>query len=208
MPKKKSKSGDTPNAEIAEIWTAMQKLKESHAADRMHLLKMSEISLILDRYDDIFSDFDPRSYSERGLSEDFLSEIKKGCRDKANGELQLTFLIPKDHKDPNKEVLIEKRLKNHFQKHYELIRKEVSRIRKNGGLLVLSGSILGVVATLLYPAENTEFLQLFAYVLFEPASWFVVWTGFTDIFHTWKNQKPDLDFYERMSHAKISFAPY
>ncbi len=205
MPKKVHAA---PNSEIAEVWRAMQNLEEKYAGEKRMLLRMSEISLILDHYDDIFSDFDPRPYSERGLSEDFLSEIKKGCKDKSSGQVELNFLVPSDHKDPNKELLIEKRLKGHFLKHYNIIKKEVSRIRRNGALFVMGGSALSVLATILYPSNSENFLSIFAYVVFEPASWFVMWTGFTDIFQTWKNQKPDLDFYERMSQAKISFAPY
>ena len=49
------------------------------------LLKKSEISLSLDNYDDIFSDFDPRPFSQRALSDDFLIEAKKASRDKVSG---------------------------------------------------------------------------------------------------------------------------
>ncbi|MBI2151367.1 hypothetical protein HYU21_01420, partial [Candidatus Woesearchaeota archaeon] len=35
-------------------------------------VREGNISLVLDSYDDIFSDFDPRDYSEKALSEDFL----------------------------------------------------------------------------------------------------------------------------------------
>ena len=37
-----------------------------------NLLKKGEISLLLDSYTGIFSDFDPRPYAERTLSDDFL----------------------------------------------------------------------------------------------------------------------------------------
>ena len=37
--------------------------------------KEGNVSLVLESYNDIFSDFDPRNYSERALSDDFLIEI-------------------------------------------------------------------------------------------------------------------------------------
>lgn len=46
------------------------------------IIDKAEISLVLDTYDDIFSDFDPRPYGERALSSDFLDEAKKAARDK------------------------------------------------------------------------------------------------------------------------------
>lgn len=51
---------------------AQQKIEETEK-----ILEMSEISIWLDNYDDIFSDFDPRPYSQRSLSDDFLAEAKK-----------------------------------------------------------------------------------------------------------------------------------
>ena len=35
-------------------------------------LREGNISLVLDSYDDLFSDFDPRDYSQKALSDDFL----------------------------------------------------------------------------------------------------------------------------------------
>jgi len=45
--------------------------KDTRENEEMHkkkLLQLSEISLIIDTYDDIFSDFDPRPYSQRALA--------------------------------------------------------------------------------------------------------------------------------------------
>ncbi len=215
MPKKPKepkakKARSAPDRELAEIWLAMKNLETAHAVEKKRILSMSEISLILDNYDDIFSKFDPRPYSERGLSEDFLSEIKKGCKDKSTGQVELTFLVPSTIKDPQRELLIEKRLKNHFQKHYDIVNKDIWAVRRTGGMWVLIGAGLSVIATLLYSHSNVSnnVLDNFAFVLFEPASWFVMWAGFEQIFNTWKKDKGDLDFYKRMTESKISFLPY
>ena len=45
------------------------------------LLEKTQISLWLDDYADIFSDFDPRPFSQRALSDDFLNEAKKVVRE-------------------------------------------------------------------------------------------------------------------------------
>ena len=62
---------------------------------KQNFLKLSQITLTLDKYGDIFSDFDPRSYIERALSIDFLSEIRRASREKPNGVIELKMLIPK-----------------------------------------------------------------------------------------------------------------
>ena len=72
------------------------------------------ISLILDSYDDIFSDFDPRPFAHRALSDDFLLEAKRAARDK-QGSLELRFLIPKNERKLDAETIIKGRLREHFK---------------------------------------------------------------------------------------------
>ena len=56
--------------------------------------KEGNISLILDNYDDIFSDFDPRPYTVRALSDDFLNECRKAIIEKGEN-IELRFLLSK-----------------------------------------------------------------------------------------------------------------
>ena len=70
--------------------------EEAVEEDKSKLAGMSEISLNLDSYDDIFSDFDPRPYSERAMSQDFLAEAHRASIDKGFGQIELNFLIPKN----------------------------------------------------------------------------------------------------------------
>jgi len=197
-----------PEREIADVWRSMEKLEKKHEKEKDRLLKLSEISLILDSYDEIFSDFDPRPYSARALSQDFLGELKRGSSDKVFGGMQLTLMIPSLLKDSNKELLIEERLHKHFIKHYSEIKHAVSKIRKSGGILILCGAMLSTVAAFIYPLYSEEFLATLAVVFLEPAGWFAMWTGFDYVFHGASQLKADLEFYEKMCTSKISFIPY
>ncbi|NYT12918.1 MAG: hypothetical protein GKC01_00225, partial [Candidatus Methanofastidiosa archaeon] len=62
------------------------------------ILREKNISLILDSYDDLFSDFDPRPYSVRGLSDDFLIECRRAVRGikTESPVLELRLLVPKN----------------------------------------------------------------------------------------------------------------
>lgn len=203
-----AKSAAPPKKEVADVWRAIKRLGASHEQEKQRLLQMSEVSLILDTYDDIFSDFDPRPYSVRTLSEDFLSEVKRRGTGRMPKDIELTFLIPRKLKDTKQESVIEKRLHNYFQRHYDLIRREIRGIKEKGGLIVLAGAITGVFAAALYPFHTDNFLMTLAIVILEPASWFTMWTGLEDIFHTSKQRKPDLEFYRMMSKCKIDFLSY
>ncbi|MCL5101579.1 MAG: hypothetical protein M1348_03140, partial [Candidatus Parvarchaeota archaeon] len=122
-------------------------MEEDNAVGIKSILNKMEVSLILDTYDDIFSDFDPRPYSERSLSEDFLSEAKRATRDKGEG-VELRFLIPKVTRSLSHEELIKQRLKEHFRRHYKSAKKAILAYKQQALLLILIGIILGLVDAL------------------------------------------------------------
>ena len=183
-------------------------------ARKQKLLQMSEISLILDAYDDLFSDFDPRPLENRSLSDDFLMEIKRATKENNEGIIEINFLIPLEQRKNEKEAKIKKRLHDHFRKHYEAIEADILDVRKTGGLMAGVGFVLGIFgAIFLVPGDlgvNTwiTMLQKALLIFIEPASWFTIWTGFEKIFTTWKEMKPDRDFYKKMSKAEINFTGY
>ena len=202
------KSGSPPNREIAEVWTAMQNMEHSHEQEKKRLLRISEISLILDSYDDLFTQFDPRQYSERALSQDFLGEIKRGSRDKVSGYVELTLLVPSAIKDPNREMVIEKRLKGHFEKHYELLLKEAKERRMRAAALVLVGALMAVGAAFITDEGYAGLFWVLAVILLETTGIFFIWTTLDDLVNNQSERKPELEFYKKMSTCQISFLPY
>jgi hypothetical protein len=50
--------------------------------DESFKLREGNISLVIESYNALFSDFDPRTSSERGISDDFLSEVKRAARER------------------------------------------------------------------------------------------------------------------------------
>ena len=171
------------------------------------LLRLSEISLQLDTYDDIFSDFDARPYSNRALSDDFLIESKKASKDKPSGGIELKFLMPTRERNSQNEILIKKRLHEHFTKHYIILKEEVINLKKKGIIMALAGVFMIFIATYLF-SINQSWPIKFLEVLLEPAGWFTAWTGLEDIYYTGRELKRNLDFYEKMSKAEINFLSY
>ncbi len=177
-------------------------------SENQRLLEKSEISLWLDTYDDIFSDFDPRPYSQRALSEDFLNEAKRASRDKLSG-IELKFLVKKKMRSSKEELLVRKRLRNHFNKHHNMLEEERARIMKRGAVSVIIGIILMFVATfVLYSSGQNDVIRDFFIVLLEPAGWFLFWEGLNNAMHDSKKIKPDLEFYKKMSRCHIEFLSY
>jgi len=176
--------------------------------EKKELLKQSEISLMLDTYDDIFSDFDPRPYSERALSDDFLIEAKKASRDKTTG-IELKFLIPKTERNLINEILIKRRLREHFKKHVSSLLAERGKIRRQGLLFCFIGTILMLTASFLFfKSLEKSFITSFLITLLEPASWFLFWEGLNQAIFESRKSSSDLDFYRKMSKCDINFYAY
>lgn len=189
----------------ADKFNIKNSLKEE---DKQKLLKMSEISLWLDHYDDIFSDFDPRPYSQRALSVDFLDEVKRASKDKPLEYLELKFLVPKDEREVSREFIIKKRLRDHFKRHISLLQKEKKDIINQGLLFIAFGIILMFIATYILIQLEKNLLNSFLVVLLEPGGWFLFWEGLNEIIFGSKKVKPDIDFYKKMSGCRIDFLSY
>lgn len=178
-------------------------------ATRKKLIDLSEISLWLDTYDDIFSDFDPRPYSERALSDDFVTEAKRASRDKVSGTLELNLLIPIKMRNLHYESLIKKRLKEHFKKHYHRHLSDKKIIVHRGMKFVMLGIITMLITTyILHELPDDKLIWSFLVVLFEPAGWFLFWEGMNQIIFESKTISPDLEFYEKMNKCDIQFIEY
>jgi hypothetical protein len=167
-----------------------------------------DISLWLDDYNDIFSDFDPRDASVRAISVDFLEEAKRAATDKDLG-LKLNLLIPKEKRNQKTEHIISHRLKNHFEHHHRILKKEKKSLIKSGMLFVLSGIIImALAAYILVNYENKTTVTSFLLILLEPAGWFFFWEGLNIVLFKPKEKESELDFYKKLSHAEIIFDSY
>lgn len=175
--------------------------------DTQKILELSEISIWIDTYDDIFSDFDPRPYSQRSLSDDFLTEAKKASMDKA-GKLELRLLVSEDKRDAKNESVIKKRLHEHFTKHAQMLKKEIRSTRNKSVIAAFIGILMLLSATYVGSFESGAFVMRFLFVLLEPAGWFTTWFALDRLFYTTEKNKEEYNFYEKMSKCEIIFSSY
>lgn len=184
-------------------------MPEKEAEEKQKLVQISEISLSLDNYDDIFSDFDPRPYSQRALSDDFLIEAKKASKDKPSGGIELKFLMPQEQRNPANENVIKKRLREHFKKHANLLAKEYKQTIHQGVWFASLGIALMLITSILFFKYTSKSLFIsFLIVFLEPASWFLFWEGLRLVIFETKTKKPEHDFYNKMSKCEVNFISY
>ena len=169
------------------------------------LLNKSELSIWLDSYNDIFSDFDSRPFSERALSDDFICEAKKIEKEKLSGAISLKLLMPSPRRQKAAEAIIVRSIHARFRNlSFQLIR-EIKRTKKIGALFSAIGLTAMIVANYLTNLHEKTFLINALLIVLEPGGWYFVWTGLDQFFSGTRDKEEELDFNKRMAHSKIVF---
>ncbi len=161
------------------------------------------VTLALDSYDDLFSDFDVRDYGQRALSRDFLEELNMRFRkSKASSGSDILLLLPAALRSSDEETLIVGRLASFFAErsaHYARSDRRVA-LASAGMVLVGLGLLLG--ANLV--ARRLPALDLFNEFLLIPA-WFFVWNGLERFLHNREAVGAKRRYYEALSGSRVSF---
>ena len=165
------------------------------------------VSLWLDTYEDIFSDFDPRPYAHRALSEDFLAEARRAVLDRRDEVPELLFLVPAPARNLNDEIIIRRRLRDHFRRHAERLARE----RRRGiwrSLAIATAGLAVMMTSALLRRQPETVARTLLYVALEPAGWFAVWFGLDQLFYGTRELAREHAFYRKMARADVVFAAY
>ncbi|HAJ57140.1 MAG TPA: hypothetical protein DCL35_05160 [Candidatus Omnitrophica bacterium] len=171
-----------------------------------HIRDIQEISIAIDSWDDIFSDFDPSPLESRILSGDFLAELKKRYRETQRGNFIVTVYAPLFLKDDTSERLVIKRLKQYFKFRHLSVQKEINDAIARGMLFVVCGVVFLSFLTLgaYYKIFNTLTLELIGIILM-PLGWFGIWEGFSRIIEPLPLSKQDLELFGKFAKAQYKF---
>lgn len=143
---------------------------------------LNEIAIVIDSWDDVFSDFDPRPLSQRTLSEDFIEEMKRRYRETRTGEFSITIYLPDGLRNANSEKMVRQRLKKHFHHQALLEQKYLTQARLRGALYMVMGVCsLGVLTLLIYSKTLSELHTDLIGIILMPIGWFGIWEGFSKL---------------------------
>ena len=171
-----------------------------------HNFEDSEISIWMDKYNDVFSNFDPRPFSERSLSDDFITEVQKLSSRKQRGEIKLKFHVLEDQRDRELENIIAVSLSSHFNQVTQELKTEHKQILRKGYLFLASGfALISFIFLLTLVPRGKEYMNGIILIL-EPVGWFTTWTGLDFIFQNSRKNKPAIDFNIKMAASKITFS--
>lgn len=168
---------------------------------------IKEISIAIDNWDDIFSDFDPRPLTERALSEDFIAELKKRYRETRRGTFFVNIYVPSRLKDPVQEKAVIQRLKKHFKHRSMQRQRELNRIRRRGAFFVIFGVFcLGLLILITYFKWLNDLAIEIVSIALMPLGWFGVWEGFSKIVDTSPVFIQEEFLFSRLSKATFKFS--
>ena len=167
---------------------------------------LKEISIILDVWDDIFSDFDPRPLDERALSQDFINELKKRYRETSKGDLLISFYAPKSLKDEQSEKMVIHRLRRYFKERALQKKRDIRHMWTRGGVFVLLGIVsLSSITMVSYFNLITEFTDKLLEILFVPLGWFGIWEGLLQVVNVSPMFAQEEMLYHKLSTAEYQF---
>jgi len=180
--------------------------QQQQSAVKQRLDDINAISIAIDTYDDIFSDFDPREILDRDLSEDFINELGHRHRQNPKGKYDVLLVAPKAIEDPAAEKKIISRLNRYFHQKYLRYKKTIDELRIRGGIYVVFGMLLLSSLTLLgyYGKLNKLTLELTG-IIFMPLGWFGIWEGFSKMIEIPFKLNNDTQTYKRLSKASYKF---
>jgi len=167
---------------------------------------LRDITITLDVYDDIFSDFDPRPYAQRQLSEDFVKEIARRYLEDKRGRFEVHFTIPSSMRDLKDESLIKKRLREHFSSMARHEDEVVRNIRGRGALYISAGIVVLLAnAYFFFVFDDDSLLYQLLTILLVPAGWYGMFTGIGKLLDEPYEASEKKKLYEKFEKANYIF---
>lgn len=180
----------------------MDKTKDT----QQKIKSLKEISIVIDNWDDIFSDFDPRPPGERVLSEDFILELKKRYRETRKGIFIVIIHAPLSLKDETTEKKVVKQIKRHFKYRFLQRKKESKNLRIRGIAFVIMGICsLGFLTLITYYKFFSNLTIELLGIIFMPLGWFGIWEGFSKLVDTSPTFVKEMRLFNKLSSATYRF---
>ena len=166
---------------------------------------MAELSLWLDYYDDIYSDFDSRHYLKRRISEDFLFELRNALKYRKERIHDFLLLLPQDRRNEQNEKMIVSSLKDFFNEQFHFSAEKSRRRLKRGIIWGIIGILVIIVDSLIGYQKNNSFPVASLRVILEPAGWFLLWSSLDFLLYDLHELKDEREFFRELAEMSVHF---
>ncbi len=136
----------------------------------------------LNKYEDVYSDWDPSPFRRRDIEEDFIDFIWDSALDIPFDEnMKIVFLIKENLRDEKKEMQLLKALKNHFKYSLNKIERQYFNEKKKS----IKYFIIGIFLAVLVYSNVFNGGEMWKKIFEEGiviGSWVFFWEAFYNIF--------------------------
>lgn len=167
-----------------------------------------EISIWLDKYEDLFSEYDESNYKNRTLSDNFLTEIRKLVHEADSANVELKFNLMADEPNLETESVIINNMHSYFEHKAKDAKSEKRNILRTGGLLSVAGFAMITFIIMVGHSWSSNLLFKGSEMMLDPLGWFLIWNGLDMIFVQSKKEQPHIDFNHKMANAKLTFSAF
>ena len=175
-------------------------------SEEQRLRDIREMAVVIDTWNDIFSDFDPSPLSIRTVSNDFVEELHKRYTETKTGTLVIKFYAPHNLESKESERMVQQRLKKHFNYLALVAKRELFRIRWRGILFIIVGVVaLSFLTLATYFSLFSEIAIEIIAIILMPLGWFGIWEGFSKLVDTSPTPKRNFAFYNKLAKATYKF---
>lgn len=166
---------------------------------------LAELSLWLDDFDDIYSDFDSRHFLKRRISDDFLHELQLSLKYRDTPINNLVLLIPKQKRNSEIEKDTITSLHNYFSHQFYLNENRYRKVFWKSMIMLFSGIIIMSVNFIFNFKYQQNIALSLLRVLFEPAGWFLMWAGLDALYYDLHTLKKEKAKFNSLAQMKIHF---
>lgn len=179
---------------------------DSKSAIEQREQDLREIAVVIDSWDDIFSDFDPRPLGSRMVSGDFITELRRRYKETRTGDFMITIYATPELRNPELEKTVSKRLKQHFHQKFLQEKKTSIAMRWRGVVFLLVGICsLSYLTLATYYKWLPELTVRMVEIILSPLGWFGLWEGFSKLVDPSPAQLEDKRLYQKLARAKYEF---
>ncbi len=179
----------------------LEKIYERDAATNAYV-----ISVALDRYSDVFNEWDPAPFKKRDLDADLRKYLENSSSDiPFNCDTILCFNILESARDGKDEESVISGLKNYFSFYLSSREYELKVARKRGLLFAaISASLLFTAVSLsAYASIDSLYLVLIEGIYI--CGWVFLWEAISTSIFKSKKAKTEYHYYKRFSESPIRF---
>jgi len=163
------------------------------------------IPISLDKYDDVFDDWDPSPFKLRDIEDEFLDFIWDSIEDiPSHMEVIFEFSIPQPLHSEQKEKVLVSALNHQFD--YMLRKNQRQRVKDyKEALRYFVIGILFFVISYTRPVESSSFFSRILSDGLFVGGWLFIWETFSDLFIKSHKLMEDRRIVQRFKRAEIQF---